>query len=78
MWILGITAAIAFVLGEMTVLAAVLLLGTNRSLSTQGRHSALPVHRGTSPSPHSAQDTPQGREGDLGRWSFPSRNGDSL
>jgi len=78
MWILGITAAIAFVLGEMTVLAAVLLLGANRSLSTQGHRSALPVHKDTSASPHSAQGTPQDRGGDLGRWSFPSRNGDSL
>jgi len=78
MWILGITAAISFILGEMTVLAAVLVLGISRPPSTGGRHSAPPVHTGTPESPGNATGYTQPEEGALGRWSFPSRNGDQL
>lgn len=73
MWILFITAAIAYVMGQITVLIAVIVLGTSRSLSTQGRRSAPPVHTGRPASPDSPTGNPQCREGDLGRWSFPRR-----
>jgi len=78
MWILGITAAISFILGEMAVLAAVLVLGISRPPSTEGCRSAPPVHRGTPESPGSATGYTQGQEGALGRWSYPSRNGHDL
>jgi hypothetical protein len=76
MWILGITAAIAFVLGEMAVLAAVLVLGISRPPSTGGRHLAPPVHRDTTLSPGNATGCTQAQEGALGRWSFPSTRPD--
>jgi hypothetical protein len=76
MWILGITAAIAFILGEVTVLAAVLVLGISRPPSTGGRHLAPPVHRGTPESPGNATGCTQLQEGELGRWSFPSARPD--
>lgn len=72
MWKLSITAAIAFVAGELSVLAAVIVLGTSRSLSTRDRQKAHPVHRDTPVSPSNATDYTQAQEGALGRWSFPS------
>lgn len=78
MWKLCVTAAIAYVLGQMTVLIAVIVLGTSRSLSTQGYQRAHPVHRDTPSSPGTSHGDTQAPGGDLGRWSFPSRNGDQL
>jgi hypothetical protein len=76
MWKLCITAAIAFVLGELAVLAAVIVLGTSRSLSTRDSQRALPVHRDTPESPGNATGCTQLQEGALGRWSFPSARPD--
>ena len=78
MWILGITAAISFILGEMAVLAAVLVLGISRPPSTGGRPTAPPVHRDTPLSPGNATACTQGQEGALGRWSFPSARPEDL
>jgi len=73
MWKLLITAAIAFVAGEMAVLAAVFVLGISRSRSTEGYPTAPLVHTGTSESPDNPTGTPQGFErARLGSWAYPN------
>jgi hypothetical protein len=73
MWKLLITAAIAFVAGEMAVLAAVLVLGISRSRSTEGDPRVHPVHTGTPLSPDNPTGTPQGFErARLGSWAYPN------
>ena len=78
MWILCVTAAIAFVAGEMAVLVAVCVLGISSSRSTEDRRSSHPVHTDTPESPGNATGYTQPQEGALGRWSYPSRNGHDL